>query len=69
MLTETRSYALLKEARGQAEVDLNAITSALQRLSQLATDFPQIKELNINPYIVGGPDVEATVVDASIILG
>ena len=68
MLLETRSYALLKGARGQADVDLSAITGGLQRISQLATDFPQIKELNINPFIVGSIGTEAMVVDARITL-
>jgi len=68
MLMETRSYALLKGARGQADVDLSAITGGLQRISQLATDFPQIKELNINPFIVGSLGTEAMVVDAQITL-
>jgi acetyltransferase len=68
MLLETRSYALLKGARGQADVDLSAIAGGLQRISQLATDFPQIKELNINPFIVGSIGTEAMVVDARITL-
>jgi acetyltransferase len=68
MLKETRSYALLKGARGQADVDMSAITGALQRISQLATDFPQIKELNINPFIVGSLGTNAMVVDARITL-
>ncbi len=68
MLMETRSYALLKGARGQADVDLSAITGGLQRISQLATDFPQIKELNINPFIVGSLGTKAMVVDARITL-
>jgi acetyltransferase len=68
MLKETRSYALLKGARGQADVDMSAITGALQRISQLATDFPQIKELNINPFIVGSLGTDAMVVDARITL-
>ncbi len=68
MLMETRSYALLKGARGQADVDLSAITGGLQRISQLATDFPQIKELNINPFIVGSLGTKAMVVDAQITL-
>jgi len=68
MLMETRSYALLKGARGQADVDLSSIIGGLQRISQLATDFPQIKELNINPFIVGSLGTEAMVVDARITL-
>jgi acetyltransferase len=68
MLSETRSYALLKGARGQADIDPTAITGALQRISQLATDFPQIKDLNINPFIVGPVGTEPMVVDARMTL-
>lgn len=68
MLLESRSYALLKDARGQADVDIQAIVSGLQRISQLSTDFPHIKELNIDPYIVGRTGTGAVVVDARISL-
>jgi hypothetical protein len=64
MLKYTRSYALLKGARGQAPVDLEAIAGALQRISQLVTDYPEIKELDINPFIVGPVGVQAYVADA-----
>jgi len=68
MLKGTRSYALLQGARGQAPVDLDAIASALQRISQLATDYPQIMELDINPFIVGEVGTEAYVADARMTL-
>ncbi len=68
MLMGTRSYALLKGARGKEAVDLAAIASGLQRISQLATDFPQIAELDINPYIVGELGSEPVVADARITL-
>ena len=68
MLKETRSYALLKGTRGQADIDLSAIVGGLQRISQLAMDFPQIIELNINPFIVGHKGTRAVVVDARITL-
>jgi len=68
MLKGTRSYELLKGARGQAPVDLDAIASALQRISQLATDYPEIKELDINPFIVGEVGAEAYVADARMTL-
>jgi acetate---CoA ligase (ADP-forming) len=64
MLKGTRSYALLQGARGQAPVDLDAIAGALQRISQLATDYPEILELDINPFIVGPVGVQAYVADA-----
>ena len=68
MLKGTRSYALLKGARGQAPVDLEAIASALQRISQLATDYPEITELDINPFIVGPVGVQPYVADARMTL-
>jgi len=64
MLMGTRSYALLKGARGQAGVDLPGIANGLQRISQLVTDFPQITELDINPFIVGEVGTEPVVADA-----
>jgi acetyltransferase len=68
MLSESRSYALLKDARGQADVDFPAIVTGLQRISQLSTDFLHIKELNIDPFIVGRTGTGAVVVDARISL-
>jgi acetyltransferase len=68
MLRGTRSYALLEGARGQAPVDLDAIADALQRISQLATDYPQITELDINPFIVGPLGTDAYVADARMTL-
>ena len=59
---------MLKGARGQAPVDLEAIAGALQRISQLATDYPQIRELDINPFIVGEVGTEAYVADARMTL-
>jgi acetyl coenzyme A synthetase (ADP forming)-like protein len=68
MLKSTRSYTLLKGARGQMQVDLDGIASGLQRISQLATDFPEIQELDINPFIVREVGTEPMVADARISL-
>jgi len=68
MLQSTRSYALLKGARGQAAVDMDAIAGALQRISQLVTDFPQIEEMDINPFIVGEVGTPPVVTDARMII-
>jgi acetyl coenzyme A synthetase (ADP forming)-like protein len=68
MLKGTRSYALLQGARGQAPVDLEALAGALQRISQLATDYPEILELDINPFIVGPVGTQAYVADARMTL-
>ncbi len=68
MLKSTRSYEILKGKRGQKGVDLVAIANGLQRISQLTTDFPQIAELDINPFIVGGVGNETWAADARITL-
>jgi acetyl coenzyme A synthetase (ADP forming)-like protein len=68
MLESTRSYTMLKGARGQKEVDLMAIAGGLQRMSQLVTDFPEIEELDINPFIVGTTGTKPVVADAQITL-
>jgi acetate---CoA ligase (ADP-forming) len=69
MLMGTRSYKLLEGVRGEAGVNLAAIGEALQRISQLVTDFPQITELDINPFIVGKLGEDSVAADARIQLG
>jgi len=68
MLEQTKSFALLKGVRGQASVDLKAIANSLQRISQLVTDFPEISEMDINPFIVGEIGSPSVVADARITL-
>lgn len=68
MLKSTKSYAMLQGRRGQDGVDVAAIASGLQRISQLTTDFPQILELDINPFIVGDFGSEPVVADARMTL-
>ena len=66
MLTSTKSYQILVGARGEEGVDMAAIARCLQKISQLATDFPQIVELEINPLIVGEVGTDPVVADAKI---
>jgi len=68
MLESTRSYSFLKGVRGQAAVDIEAIAAGLQYISQLATDFPQIAEMDINPFIVGSIGTHSVAADARITL-
>lgn len=64
MLINTRTYRMLKGVRGETAVDIEAIAEGLQRLSQLVTEFPQIQELDINPYVVGPEGTTPIAVDA-----
>ena len=66
MLKELRVYPILKGARGSRGVNLKKIEQYLLAISQLITDFPQIKELDFNPVICTSKS--AIVVDAKILL-
>jgi acetyl coenzyme A synthetase (ADP forming)-like protein len=66
MLVSTKTYQMLKGVRGQEGVDIDAIAEGLQRLSQLVTEFEQIQELDINPYMVGPEGTVPIAVDARI---
>ena len=66
MLKELRVYPILKGARGSRGVNLKKIEQYLLAISQLITDFPQIKELDFNPVICTSKS--AIVVDTKIIL-
>ncbi len=52
MLTEIRAKALLDGVRGEPPVDKETLVDALLRIGQLVLDFPEIAELDINPFIV-----------------
>jgi acetyltransferase len=66
MLINTKTYQMLKGVRGGEGVDIDAIAEGLQRLSQLVTEFPEIQELDINPYVVGPEGITPVAVDARI---
>jgi len=68
MLISTKTYKILKGVRGQEGVDIDKIAEGLQRLSQLVTEFPQIKEMDINPYVVGPEGTTPIAVDARMSL-
>ena len=68
MLINTRTYQMLKGVRGQEGVDIDKIAEGLQRLSQLVTEFPQIQEMDINPYVVGPEGKIPIAVDARMSL-
>ncbi|VAW39788.1 Acetyl-CoA synthetase (ADP-forming) alpha and beta chains, putative, partial [hydrothermal vent metagenome] len=68
MLTSTRSYQSLLSGRSQKQIDLAAIARVLQKISQLATDFPEISDLEINPLLINESSSEPVVINAGITL-
>ncbi|MHC4716556.1 MAG: acetate--CoA ligase family protein [Planctomycetota bacterium] len=69
MVREIRTFRVLAGARGGVAADVGRIEQCLLRLSQLIVDFPRIVELDVNPLIVGAPEVGAAVADVRIRLG
>jgi acetyltransferase len=51
MVNGIRSAAILAGMRGRPPSDRAALAGVLRRLSQLATDFPEIEELDVNPLL------------------
>ncbi len=68
MIKQIKSYPLLSGARGKNKKDIHSIEECIQRLSQLAMDYPQIKELDINPLIVRDAGKGCFIADAKIML-
>jgi acetyltransferase len=68
MIKQIKSYTILKGIRGKIPRDIPAIRECLIRLSQLALECPQIKELDINPLIVLEENKGCYVADARIML-
>ncbi|GIV63211.1 MAG: acyl-CoA synthetase [Bellilinea sp.] len=52
MIHQTRAGTLLSGFRGEEPGDLDAVVDVILRLSQLALDFPQIAEMEVNPLRV-----------------
>jgi len=68
MIECLRGVQILKGARGHKPSDIHAVVDALLRLSQLLTDFPEIKELDINPLRVFHEQEGCRALDARAIL-
>ncbi len=52
MIRETKAFQLLSGWRGGGKYDIKSISKVILQLSQLAVDFPQIQEIEINPLRV-----------------
>lgn len=68
MIEKTRAYRILKGTRGHAPRDIDKIIDALIRLGQLAIDYPQIEELDINPLFVLDEGQGSVIGDARMLL-
>ena len=64
IMEETKIYQLLKGYRQAPPVNLQVLEETLLLFSQLLVDFPQIKEIDINPLLINEKD--ACILDARI---
>jgi acetate---CoA ligase (ADP-forming) len=68
MIHATRAGRLLTGFRGQPVADLDAVVDCILRLGQLALDFPEIEEVEVNPLVVYPQGQGALALDGRIIL-
>lgn len=68
MITETRAGKLLTGFRGAPKADLDAVVDVILRLGQLALDFPQIQEVEVNPLLVYPEGQGVLALDGRVIL-
>ena len=53
MVEGIRAEAMLEGTRGKPPVDKEELVRILLRLSRMLSDFPEIEELDINPFLAG----------------
>jgi acetyltransferase len=66
MLRGIKGFPLLEGMRGQPGADLAVLEELLLRASQLAADFPQIEEMDLNPVLVYPAGTAPAAVDVRI---
>jgi 4-hydroxybutyrate---CoA ligase (ADP-forming) len=66
MILSIKTNKLLQGVRGEKPSDLQKLSECIQRISQLVTDFQDIKELDLNPVLVFEKGKGCKVVDVRI---
>lgn len=66
MMEQTKIYEALKGVRGRGSVDLEKLEELMVRFSQLISEHPAIKELDINPLLVSETQIIA--LDARVLV-
>jgi acetyltransferase len=68
MIKETAAGRLLTGFRGAAKADLEAVVDVICRVGQMALDFPEIQEMEVNPLLVFEEGKGAIALDGRILL-
>ncbi len=64
MIRSVKSYEMLTGVRGKKSVNIEYITECLLRLSQLSSDFPEFKEIDLNPFVFFAEKEKCSILDA-----
>ena len=66
MISSIKTKKILEGVRGEKPSDIKKLSECIQRLSQLVSDFNQIKELDMNPVLVMEKNKGCRVLDVRI---
>ena len=68
MIESIKGYPILRGARGHPPVSIDTLKQTVLRLNQLLAEFPEIQELDINPFFAGPTLETSAAVDARFTL-
>ena len=69
MIRSLRGFPILEGVRGQEGVDLDGLAEVIERVSQLVGEHPEIREMDINPFLAFPAGRQSVAVDARFRLG
>ncbi|NIP42630.1 MAG: CoA-binding protein [candidate division Zixibacteria bacterium] len=68
MIKSLKGYQILKGFRGSEPVNMDVLIDSILRISQLVSDFAEIAELDVNPFIISASPKTTKAVDARFII-
>lgn len=66
MIRAIQGYPVLQGVRGRPAADIDSLVDILLKVSRLASDFPEIEEMDLNPIFSFGPGEGSRVVDVRL---
>ncbi len=68
MIRAVKAFPILSGARGGRPAAIGALEATLLRLNQLVSEFPEIHEIDLNPFFAAPSHEESVAADARILL-